>query len=259
MTWRSHYRKPALLALAALAAAATGLAGWWWRPGVDLQRWQVGPPPAPWAAMRRQQAKWQDEGSRRLVEHEFVPLEEIALDLQLALLVNEDIDFLGHGAIDLAAVREAVQEWLAGRRLRGASTLSQQLAKSLFLSQERSLARKLTETKLAWWLERKLGKRRILELYLNVVEFGPGLFGAEAAAHHYFGVSAVQLDAAQAASLAAGVPSPGRDNPATDSARWAARRAVILRRMIGATWLRERLVALAGSRQSTVDSPRPPP
>jgi monofunctional biosynthetic peptidoglycan transglycosylase len=244
MTWRRHYRKPALPALAALAGVAVGVAWWWWCPGVDFQPWQTGPPPTPWAAMQRQQAKWQDEGSRRLVAHEFVPLEAIALDLQLALLVSEDIDFLGHGAVDVTAVREAVQEWLAGGRLRGASTLSQQLAKSLFLSQERSLARKLTEMKLAWWLERKLGKRRILELYLNVVEFGPGLFGAEAAAKHYYGVSAAGLKTAQAASLAAGVPAPGRDNPAADSARGAARRAVILRRMTAVSWLRQRLLDL---------------
>jgi membrane peptidoglycan carboxypeptidase len=133
-------------------------------------------------------------------------------------------------------------------RLRGASTISQQLAKNLFLSPRRTVWRKIREAHLAWWLERRLGKRRILELYLNVVEFGPGLFGAEAASQHYFGVASGDLTVEQAASLAAAIPSPGRDNPTTDTRRWRFRRDVILRRMGRATWLKTLLGRLQRAR-----------
>jgi monofunctional biosynthetic peptidoglycan transglycosylase len=95
-------------------------------------------------------------------------------------------------------------------------------------------------------MERRLGKRRILELYLNVVEFGPGLLGAEAASRHYFGIPASELDAGQAASLAAAIPSPGRDNPSTASRRWQFRRTTILRRVGRADWLRTQLSKLSG-------------
>jgi monofunctional biosynthetic peptidoglycan transglycosylase len=160
-------------------------------------------------------------------------------------LVGEDIDFFGHGPLDLDAIVEAVESRKPGRRLRGASTITQQLAKTLFLSGERTFWRKLREARLAWWMERRLGKRRILELYLNAVEFGPGLFGAEAASEHYFGIPATDLDAEHGAALAAAIPSPGRDNPTTASRRWQFRRFTILRRMANADWLRSRLEAFS--------------
>jgi len=231
-------------------ACAAGLAvaasvAWWLVPGEELDAWREGPPPHLWAASQRQEARWREEGTRRRIENLYVPLSQVSIDLQLAALVSEDIDFFGHGPVDVDAVWEALQEGSkAGARLRGASTISQQLAKALFLSGERTLWRKLREIHLAWWLERKLGKRRILELYLNVVEFGPGVYGAEAAAQHYYGVSATGLDVEEAAGLVAGLPSPGRDNPSTDSRRWQLRRTTILRRMSHAGWLRDRLLSL---------------
>jgi monofunctional biosynthetic peptidoglycan transglycosylase len=232
------------LAVVLLVAAAG--AAWWLSPGEDLEAWRQGPPVRLWAAIQRQEARWREEGTRRRSENVYVPLSAISIDLQLAALVNEDIDFFGHGPIDLDAVLEALQEdRRPGARLRGASTISQQLAKVLFLSSERTLWRKLKEARLAWWLERRLGKRRILELYLNVVEFGPGLFGAEAAARHYYGVSAIALDSLQSAGLVAAIPSPGRDNPSTGTRRWQARQATVMRRMEHAGWLRARLEHLA--------------
>ncbi len=103
--------------------------------------------------------------------------------------------------------------------------------------------RKLKEARLAFWLDRQLGKRRVLELYLNVVEFGPGIYGAEAAARHYYGCSAETLDAAAAAGLAAAIPAPAADNPLTRSPRWQRRTRVIAGRMTRATWLWQRLAA----------------
>ena len=228
------------LALAGVASIV--VATWWWTaPAVDLAQWRDGPPPPTWAAIERQRSMWRDQGLRRQVHHEFVPIEELPVDVSLAVLVNEDIGFFGHGPLDWRAIWEVVGEWMGGGRLRGASTVSQQLAKCLFLSPEKTLSRKLSEARLAWWLERALGKRRVLELYLNVVEFGPGLFGAQAAASRYFSCDGRVLSAEQAAGLAAAVPSPGRDNPSTGTQRWLTRRANILRRMERATWLRQRL------------------
>ncbi len=232
----------------ALALAAACAAAWWFLPVEEVEAWRAGPPPHLWATPLRQEARWREEGVRRQVENVYVPLSSVAIDLQLAALVSEDIDFFGHGPVDVDAVWEALQEGRRpGVRLRGASTISQQLAKTLFLSGERTLWRKVRELRLAWWLERKLGKRRILELYLNVVEFGPGVFGAEAAARHYYGVSAAEVDTEQACGLVAAIPSPGRDNPATESRRWQVRRATILHRVNRAVWLRGKLAALRGS------------
>lgn len=231
-------------AVAALAAAAA--AAWWMSPGEDLAVWRQGPPPHPWAAWERQARLWRGEKLHRKVENRYVPLSAISVDLQLALLTGEDINYFGHGPVDFAAVWEVVREGTrAGGRLRGASTVTQQLAKTLFLSGERSLWRKAKEARLAWWMERRLGKRRILELYLNVVEFGPGLLGVEAAANHYYGVAADAVGPDRAAGLAAAIPAPGRDNPATGTERWRFRQATILRRMAHALWLRQRLETLS--------------
>jgi len=228
----------------AVPVAAAAVLVWWWSPREELESWLTGPPPPRWAALQRQEELWREEGSHRRPEHRYVPLAAISPDLPVAVLVGEDIDFFGHGPVDLDAILEAVETRKPGARLRGASTITQQLAKNLFLSGRRSLWRKISEARLAWWMERRLGKRRILELYLNVVEFGPGLFGADAASLHYFGIPARDLSAEQAAGLAAAIPSPGRDNPTTDSRRWHYRRGVILARIAHAGWLRTLLERL---------------
>ena len=252
-------RRRQLWIVAAALIVAMGVAGcllWWWHPDENLEAWRAGPPPQRWAVWMRQERLWRDEGLDRRPHHVYVALEEISIDLQLAVLVSEDINFFGHGAVDPEAVGEALEEWWDGSRLRGASTISQQLARTLFLSADRSLWRKLKELRLAWWMERRLGKKRILELYLNVVEFGPGLLGAEAASRHYHGVGAEILPAEYAAGLAATLPSPSRDNPYTATELWDLRIETILRRMDGAVWLRERLEALNGVVR-TEEEPQP--
>jgi len=236
-----HYGIAALGVAGVVAAAA---AVWWLAPGPDLQRWRSGPPPPTWAAMQRQEEVWRSEGIARQPRHSYVPLAQVAGELAVAVLIAEDVSFFDHGVVDLRAIGEAVAAWRRGARLRGASTISQQLAKILFLSPERTVRRKLEELRLAWWLERKLGKRRVLELYLNVVEFGPGLFGAEAAARHYFGQPAAALGAPEAAALAAAIPSPGRDNPDTATQRWRQRRDLIGQRSARAAWLHRRVAEL---------------
>ena len=160
------------------------------------------------------------------------------------MVVAEDIGFFRHDGIDWTAVREAFDEWRRGEGLRGASTITQQLAKNLFLSGERTLFRKLQEARLARALERTLGKQRILELYLNVIELGDGVLGVEAAARRYYGRSASDLDRRQAAGLAAAIPSPRRDNPATRTRTWSYREAVVLGRLQDVGWLERRILRL---------------
>lgn len=234
--------------VAAVVAGVVVIAGllWWWNPGEDIQALRSGPPPPGWATWQRQEAEWRNQGLERGIEYRYVDLDQISVDLQLAILVSEDIDFFGHGAVDWTAVGEALEEWWNGKRLRGASTISQQLARSLYLSGERTAWRKIREARLAAGLERRLSKKRIFELYLNVVEFGPGLMGADAASSHYYGIAAACLDAEQAAGMAAALPSPGRDNPNTVTDLWKLRRDTIMRRMAAADWLRRTLEVLNG-------------
>lgn len=145
---------------------------------------------------------------------DWVPLSEISPHLQRAVIAAEDGKFCSHGGFDWEAVDTALQRIRRGGSLHGASTISMQTAKNLFLSPQRTFVRKGAEAYITVWLETLLSKKRILELYLNVIEFGPGIYGAEAAAQHYFGVSAKDLSRAQAAQLAAVLPGPLTRRPA---------------------------------------------
>ena len=229
------------MAAALMLVVATAPIAWWWVPPARLTDWTAGPPAGSWAVRDHQAAEWAREGVTRPFQHEYRPLDRISIDLQLAVLVGEDINFFSHGGIDLAAVREAVSQWQAGGRLRGASTISQQLAKNLYLSNARSWLRKLREAKLAWWLERRLGKRRILELYLNVIEFDEGVLGVEAAARHFYGKGSGGVTGSEAAGLAAAIPAPRTANPSTSTDSWQNRRRAIESRMSRADWLRRLL------------------
>ena len=144
------------------------------------------------------------------VEHEWLDFESISPDLGLAVIVAEDQRFFAHEGFDLNAINRALTERSEGGRLRGASTISQQVAKNLFLWPSRSLIRKSLEAWFTVWIERIWSKRRILEVYLNIAQFGPCVFGAEAASRRYFDADATALEPHQAALLAAVLPSPRR-------------------------------------------------
>jgi monofunctional biosynthetic peptidoglycan transglycosylase len=147
------------------------------------------------------------------VERVVMPLERIAPSLPRAVIAAEDARFCTHGGIDWRGVRAALEDTHDGRDLRGASTITQQTAKNLFLWPQRSLVRKALEFPLAIWIDLVLPKRRIMEIYLNIAEWGPsGEFGAEAAARRAFGKSAADLTAREAALLAAILPNPQRRN-----------------------------------------------
>lgn len=156
----------------------------------------------------------------------------ISPHVKRAVLVGEDINFFSHDGFDKGELEIAVREaWEEKRFPRGASTVTQQLAKNLWLSPSRNPLRKVKEALLTRELERHLPKRRILELYLNVVELGPGVYGAEAASRHYFGKSAAGLSEWEAASLAAALPNPDDWHPGSGSRAYRGRVQTLLRRM----------------------------
>ena len=161
----------------------------------------------------------------------WVPFEEISLQAALAVVAAEDQKFPVHDGFDMDAIEEALADRRDGGRVRGASTISQQVAKNLFLWPTRSWARKGVEAALTVLIERLWPKRRILEVYLNVAEFGEGLFGVEAAAREFFNVRAARLDASQAALLAAVLPAPNTYSVRRPSDYVRRRQAWILRQM----------------------------
>jgi monofunctional biosynthetic peptidoglycan transglycosylase len=157
--------------------------------------------------------------------------------LKRAAVAAEDMEFFSHTGFSASEMEAALREALAGERVRGASTITQQLAKNLWLSPSRNPWRKVKEALLTRSLERHLSKRRILAVYLNVVEFGPGVYGADAAARQYFGVPASDLTVHQAAMLAAALPRPSSWHPGASSSAYDRYIADIEARMERATFL----------------------
>jgi monofunctional glycosyltransferase len=166
------------------------------------------------------------------VDRQYVPLDRISPSLRAAVLVSEDARFCQHDGVDWGALREVLDR--PGGPSRGASTIPMQTAKNLFLWPSRSYIRKGLEIPLALLLDLAWPKRRILEAYLNIAEWGDGIFGAEAAARHYFHKSADRLDAREAALLATALPSPAHRNPARPSPRHAGLAARDMARARGA-------------------------
>jgi monofunctional biosynthetic peptidoglycan transglycosylase len=166
----------------------------------------------------------------------WVPYRQIAPVLVRAVVVSEDGRFWSHEGVDVEELQIAVEDaWSKGAELRGASTITQQLAKNLYLSPSRDPFRKVVELMIARRLEAELSKTRILELYLNVVEWGDGIWGAEAAARAYFGVPASAVTAEQAALLAGALINPRVYSPAAPNARLRARQRIVLERLGGAS------------------------
>lgn len=150
------------------------------------------------------------------IRQQWVPLKRIAPALRQAVVTSEDDLFWKHDGFNFSQMYDALKRnWDKGRMAAGGSTISQQLAKNLWFTPERSILRKLKEAIMTWRLELALDKERILELYLNVAEWGNGVYGAEAAARHYFGKSAASLSRGEAARLAVMLPSPLRRTPSS--------------------------------------------
>ena len=166
------------------------------------------------------------------LEQQWVPYRAISSNLKRAVIASEDANFAEHDGVDWTALEKAYTRNTARHRVSGGgSTITQQLAKNLFLSGSRNYLRKGQEMVIAFMLEAIMSKERILEIYLNVVEFGRGVFGAEAAARHYFNVPAASLNAAQAARLAVMLPNPRFYDRHRDTSYLARRTSLIMHRM----------------------------
>jgi monofunctional glycosyltransferase len=187
------------------------------------------------AFMRARLEILQEDDPRAKLRHQWVPYQRISGHLKRAVVAAEDAKFADHGGFDWDGIQKAYEKNLReGEIVAGGSTITQQLAKNLFFSGERAWWRKAQEAVVAVMLETVMSKRRILEIYLNVIEWGDGVFGAEAAARYHYGTTAAALSPEQAARLAAVVPSPRRYGPGSNTAYLQRRTQTILARMNGA-------------------------
>lgn len=217
-SWRARWASRLLLGALVLMV---GL------PGAGVLLYGVLPPPAtPLMILRL----FEGEGLRK----QWTPRSAISPDLFRAVIAAEDARFCEHFGFDAVELDKAIRDWRRGRRVRGASTITMQTAKNLFLWDGRNLVRKGAEAYLTPWLEFGWSKARILELYVNVAEWGPGIYGAEAAARAYFGKSAGALSANEAALMAAVLPNPREWSAAKPSAYVRERARTIRARMADA-------------------------
>jgi monofunctional biosynthetic peptidoglycan transglycosylase len=194
------------------------------------------------AVMRQREEEAADDGKALRLRYRPVPISRISRNLVHAVVTAEDAKFFGHEGVDWDAIEQSWEKnWKEKRLARGGSTITQQLAKNLFFSTRKDPVRKVRELFVAGWLEEDLSKKRILELYLNVIEWGDGIFGAEAAAQAWYGRSAASLDETQAAGLAAMIPNPRRINPRVAPKSHARRARRILWQMARAGYAKRSL------------------
>jgi len=217
-----------------LAAAAVGFAAaaylYLSLPDVRPLR-KENPRTTAFMALRAREADKAGKKPRRV--QQWVAYERISPSLKRAVIVAEDAAFFSHEGVDLDELEKSFEDsWRQGKRMRGGSTITQQLAKNLYLSPSRNPVRKVEELLIARRLEAELSKRRILELYLNVIEWGDGIWGAEAAARAYFQKPASALDADESALLAASIINPRRYSPARPS-KFLLRRQDLIRQRMG--------------------------
>ncbi len=220
-----HWSRRVLAVLVLLAIAWQGwYFGWvvWWK--------FVNPAKTSFMSLRLDELREKDP--RAELKMQWAPYERVSNHLKRAVVAAEDARFSEHEGFDWEGIQKALEKnQKKGKIVAGGSTITQQLAKNLFLSASKTPWRKAQEAVITLMLETVMDKRRILEIYLNVVEWGPGIFGAEAAARHYYGLSAAQLSAEQAARLAVLLPNPRKFGRLPNSAYLAARSQIILGRM----------------------------
>lgn len=221
--------KPWLIRISLTLIILTALyQGWIYLRVLDLKSSN----PVQTAMMSTRLDEMRDEGKPPRLHYRWVPMKRISPYLQRALIVSEDATFYGHEGFDWEGIKYAAEKNLKkGKVIAGGSTISQQLAKNLFLSTQRTPWRKGQEALITIMLEKTLSKRRIFEIYLNVIEWGNGIFGAEAASRHYFGKSAASLTPAEAARLAAMVPAPRYYDQHRQTRRLERKISLILKRM----------------------------
>jgi monofunctional biosynthetic peptidoglycan transglycosylase len=210
-----------LLATFALQLYFFAMLGWWRSHDPETTSF-----------MRSALAELRERTPTAQLQQHWVPYREISDNLKRAVITSEDATFTEHNGVDWEAIEKAYENnQKHGKKIKGGSTITQQLAKNLFLSGERSYLRKVQELVITYMIEFWMTKERILELYLNVVEWGNGVFGADAAARHYYGIPASQLSAEQSARLAVMLPNPRLFDRNRSSAYLARRADTILRWM----------------------------
>jgi monofunctional biosynthetic peptidoglycan transglycosylase len=194
--------------------------------------WWIKYNPSTSAFMETRLEVMQDTNPDAELQYSWVPYAKISNNLKRALIASEDANFVDHEGFDWEGIQKAYEKNMKkGRIVAGGSTISQQLAKNLFLSGRRSPFRKIEEAAITVMMEAVMDKQRIFEIYLNVIEWGDGVFGAEAAARHYYHISASQLSPAQAAKLAAMVPNPRYYDKHRDAKGLQRKTGIIMGRM----------------------------
>jgi monofunctional biosynthetic peptidoglycan transglycosylase len=223
LIWRCIWY-PALLVLVALT-----LVQFWFL--IHVWYW-VDHNPGATAFMHARLERIHEKNPQAVLKHQWVPYNRIAVSLKRAIVAAEDAKFLDHEGFDWEGIQKAYEKnRKQGKIVSGGSTISQQLAKNLFLSGERTWWRKAQEAAITVMIETVMSKRRILEIYLNVIEWGNGVFGAEAAALYHFETGAANLSVEQSAQLAAMVPSPRRYGRGSETPYLQKRKEIILSRM----------------------------
>lgn len=215
---------------AIVAAAVTVGSLWYWLAWPDVSS-LVAENPTSTAFIEAARSR----GDR--VEWSWVPYDRVSLEIKKAVVAAEDLSFFSHHGFDTHELKNAARDAVQGKRVRGASTITQQLAKNLWLSPSRSPMRKVREAVLTWQLERHLSKQRILELYLNVAQFGPEVYGVGAASDRYFGAPVGDLNSDQAAELAAGLPRPSSWHPGASSRGYSRAVDRVRERVANCDWL----------------------
>jgi monofunctional glycosyltransferase len=187
--------------------------------------------PIPSAFMEYRQEQWASENREMQITQKWVTMNQISPNIIKAVLIGEDDGFYHHDGFDVKGMENAIERSIKKKTLAGGSTISQQLSKNLYLSPSKNPIRKLKEAIITWRIEKTLSKRRILELYLNIAEWGDGIFGIEAAARHYYHKSAKNLSGDEAAHLAAVLPNPIKYNPIGNQKYVINRSRIILKTM----------------------------
>jgi monofunctional biosynthetic peptidoglycan transglycosylase len=227
LRWAQAHKWKTLL-LAFLAFLLIELATIPWFSIADLKTKN----PRETALMRQRREEAEQAGKPYRIRQQWIPLSRIPREVVEAIVVEEDGTFYSHSGFDWYELQESIEKnWEERRAARGASTITQQLAKNLYLSTSKDPIRKLKEALITVLLERELGKRRILELYLNCIEWGRGIFGIGAASETYFGKEASTLTLQEGARLAAVIPSPLRHRPDSDSRYVTRRTRMVLDRL----------------------------
>jgi monofunctional biosynthetic peptidoglycan transglycosylase len=251
-------RKCLRFILPVLIILLSGLAISFYLISVDISRLKKENPEKT-SFMKYREKGARQKGKRYSIRQQWVSISKISPYLIKAVLIGEDDKFWRHEGFDYEAIQKAFEKDIREKRFKfGGSTISQQLAKNLYLSPSKNPLRKVAEAVITWRIERVLTKRRILELYLNVIEWGDGIFGVEAASRHYFGKAASDLTPDEAARLAAVLPNPRRYNPLGNQRYVLNRSRLIYRIMIRRGIVMPEYREITGEAQDNEDNERVP-